>query len=60
MKKIVKVIYEEMNCPKCNKPHIDSGEWEKRLHKTHLCLFCKHLWKPHENPSFGIKSNKEE
>jgi hypothetical protein len=31
-------------CPKCDKQHIDEGEWAKRLHHKHLCLFCNHMW----------------
>ncbi len=35
-----------LHCPKCEKQHVDEGEWAKRLHRTHLCAFCGHEWIP--------------
>lgn len=36
---------EELNCPKCDKSHVDKGYWARRPHSTHLCLFCGHEWR---------------
>lgn len=47
----------ELFCPYCGKQHIDSGEWSKRLHHTHLCLYCNRTWEFAEY-IFGIE--KEE
>ena len=44
-----------LNCPKCNCPHIDEGEWATRLHKTHRCQNCGHEWRPFEYATVGVK-----
>ncbi len=31
-----------MWCPFCGKPHVDRGEWAKRLHHKHLCHDDEH------------------
>lgn len=41
-------------CPECDFQHIDEGEWSTRLHKTHLCLRCGFLFRPSEEPTFGV------
>jgi hypothetical protein len=41
-------------CPACGSQHEDLGEWATRPHRTHLCLFCKHEWRPHEHPTVGV------
>lgn len=43
-----------LSCPKCNEQHIDKGEWETRLHKTHLCESCFHEWRPQEVYTVGV------
>lgn len=43
----------ELFCPKCNKQHLDEGEWAKRLHHKHLCLFCNYVWELKEYV-FGV------
>lgn len=35
---------EKLTCPKCNQMHNDVEEWAVRPHRTHLCLFCGHLF----------------
>src|SRR5579863_1572865 len=49
-------IEEELHCPSCGARHIDEGEWETRLHKTHLCLNpdCNRQWRPFEYPTVGV------
>jgi hypothetical protein len=46
----------ELFCPKCEVQHIDSGEWATKLHRTHLCAGCGHLWRPSEHPTVGVTS----
>ncbi len=47
-------------CPKCDLKHIDALDeatgidWATRPHKTHLCLGCGHLWKPHDYATVGV------
>lgn len=43
-----------LHCPNCNTQHIDEGEWETRLHKTHQCQACKHEWRPYSCPTVGV------
>lgn len=38
---IILVLEQKIFCPACGAIHVDSGEWEKRAHSVHLCLFCK-------------------
>lgn len=42
-----------LNCPRCEKQHIDEGEWAKRLHHTHRCLHCGHEFRI-EPYTFGV------
>jgi hypothetical protein len=47
-------------CPKCDLKHVDALDektgidWATRPHKTHLCLGCGHLWKPHDYATVGV------
>ena len=34
-------IRVQINCPKCNAPHIDEGWYAIHPHKRHLCFSCK-------------------
>lgn len=45
-------------CPACRGQHIDRGEWAtpQRLHRTHLCEHCGHLWRPHDMATIGVES----
>ena len=47
-------------CPICYKQHIDEPNpetgWDNPPHKTHLCLYCGHLWRPLEYCTVGVKS----
>ncbi len=44
----------QLNCPACGEQHIDRGEWATRLHKTHLCEKCGHLWRPFAFATVGV------
>lgn len=49
-----------LNCPTCGKEHVDSVDrvtgidWATRPHKTHLCLHCGALFKPHDHATVGV------
>lgn len=42
-------------CPRCERKHIDEHMWETRSHKTHLCRWCKHEWRPFEYATVGVE-----
>jgi len=43
-----------LHCPKCGYQHVDEGEWTTTFHRTHLCLRCKHEWRPAAINTVGI------
>lgn len=43
-----------LECPKCERRHVDEGEWATRLHKTHQCQHCGHEWRPLPYPTVGV------
>lgn len=46
-----------LHCPKCGVQHIDRGVWATtRVHRTHLCAGCGHLWKPFNHATVGVES----
>lgn len=49
-------------CPQCGEQHIDRAqpekEWNNPPHKTHLCEFCEHEWRPCDRPTVGVKEIK--
>lgn len=47
----------ELFCPECGMQHIDEGEWEHKVHRTHQCQNpeCGHEWRPFEFHTFGVK-----
>lgn len=49
----LKILKIEINCPKCNKQHIDKDEWETKSHKTHLCEYCGNEWRPFDFATCG-------
>jgi len=42
-------------CPICNNRHIDTGEFETKLHHTHACQFCGHVWRPAIVNTVGVQ-----
>jgi hypothetical protein len=45
-------------CPKCGVQHIDGPEGEHGTnppHRSHLCHYCKHVWRPADVPTNGVK-----
>jgi rubredoxin len=33
-------------CPECGVRHVDEGEFATKLHHTHACQDCGHVWRP--------------
>lgn len=42
-------------CPKCGKKHVDEGEWATKLHRTHLCAFCRLAFRPAHVSTVGVE-----
>lgn len=58
-----------LHCPKCHEQHIDapmtSGHhelcgkpWANPPHRSHLCHYCGHVWRPADVPTNGIAAVK--
>lgn len=45
-----------LRCPACANPHVDRDEWATRLHKTHLCEYCRFEWRPANIATVGVVS----
>lgn len=46
-------------CPKCGKNHVDRDEWATtRIHRSHLCENCGHVWRPFEFATVGIEPSR--
>jgi hypothetical protein len=45
-------------CPNCRTLHVDAPEpasdWTNPPHKSHLCHFCKTVWRPADIPTNGV------
>lgn len=41
-------------CPKCHTAHVDRGGWAAIPHKTHLCEWCGHTWRPFDFYTVGV------
>jgi hypothetical protein len=45
-------------CPKCTGQHIDKPDysvgWTNPPHRTHLCNWCGHKWRPYPIATFGV------
>lgn len=44
-----------LHCPICTERHIDEGEFEKKVHHTHACQFCGHVWRPAKVNTHGVR-----
>lgn len=43
-------------CPKCNLQHIDKGVYATRVHRSHLCAGCGHVWRPFDKATVGVEA----
>lgn len=46
-----------LNCPAqgCNARHIDEGEFAEKVHHTHACQVCGHVWRPAKLNTHGVQ-----
>jgi predicted RNA-binding Zn-ribbon protein involved in translation (DUF1610 family) len=44
-----------MYCPMCKARHVDKGKFEKKLHHTHACQKCGHVWRPAIEHTVGVQ-----
>jgi hypothetical protein len=44
-------------CPSCGVQHIDNpeGDWTNPPHRSHLCGYCGHIWRPADVSTNGVK-----
>ena len=61
-----------LHCPKCGMQHIDAVDpvvmpdgmfegddgWDNPPHRSHLCHFCRHIWRPADVPTNGVEAVK--
>lgn len=46
-----------LHCPACHTRHIDepNEEWDNPPHKSHLCAYCSHIWRPADVYTTGVR-----
>lgn len=44
-----------LHCPLCKERHIDEGEFATKVHHTHACQSCGHVWRPAIVPTVGVR-----
>lgn len=49
------IVYMLLWCPECGERHIDEGEFETRIHHTHACQSCGHVWRPALGATCGVR-----
>lgn len=42
-------------CPQCSARHYDEGEFETKVHHTHACQTCGHVWRPALVATVGVR-----
>jgi hypothetical protein len=44
-------------CPRCGTQHVDepTPEWSNPPHKSHLCLYCKWIFRVSDVPTNGVR-----
>lgn len=42
-------------CPECGERHVDVGEFANKVHHTHACQTCGHVWRPAILPTVGVR-----
>lgn len=42
-------------CPQCKKRHVDQGDFATKVHHTHACQFCGHVWRPAIVATLGVR-----
>jgi hypothetical protein len=41
--------------PECGERHVDEGEFATKVHHTHACQNCGHVWRPAIVPTVGVR-----
>jgi rubredoxin len=44
-----------LTCPVCKARHIDEGAFATKVHHTHACQGCGHVWRPAVPPTVGVR-----
>jgi hypothetical protein len=44
-----------LHCPLCSERHLDDGDFATRVHHTHACQRCGHVWRPAIVPTVGVQ-----
>ena len=44
-----------LSCPECKARHIDVGEFATKVHHTHACQACGHVWRSAIVPTVGVQ-----
>ncbi len=44
-----------LHCPMCGARHIDAGEFATKVHHTHACQSCGHVWRPAIVATVGVQ-----
>ena len=44
-----------LHCPICTYRHIDEGKFAIKLHHTHACQNCGHVWRPAIIHTVGVQ-----
>lgn len=44
-----------LHCPMCGARHIDEGEFATKIHHTHACQTCGHVWRPAIISTVGVQ-----
>jgi len=61
---MIEIFCENLSCPKCDRPHVDSDAWALDPHKKHLCLYCGELFQGSirgvSHPAFDELSKPED
>jgi hypothetical protein len=49
-----------LHCPNCGAQHIDAvtETWPNDPHRTHLCHYCEHRWRPADVATNGVEAVK--
>jgi rubredoxin len=42
-------------CPECGNRHVDMGEFALKIHHTHACQHCGHVWRPAILATVGVR-----
>lgn len=44
-----------LHCPECHELHLDVGEYATKVHTSHACQSCGHVWRPAVVATVGVR-----